>query len=517
MLCSCAQIVPLSGGKKDVEPPKEVESIPKNGSTYFADNTITIVFDEFIQLTNLSSQLIVSPLMETPPEVLVKGKKLVIKLSGELKENTTYSLNFGNAISDITENNTYPNYKYVFSTGSYIDSLSYSGTVVNAFDLTKKEKVYVLLYDQMEDSVPLKELPRYIAITDKDGHFPITNIAHGEYKLFAINDINSNYLFDLPNEEIGFKNESIKLDSSSNNNLIYLFEEESGSQFLSKAENKVYGKVELTFNLPTKNLTVTPLNQFFKAPWYVEERNEQGDSLTLWLTTTEGVESLELLLKDGGEIIDTADIKIMDRKTFKDTSFRLKTNITGNFDLNKNIIMDIDRPFKSYIDDSIKLYEDSTLVTTAYFSDIAMRKFELAYDFKENTNYRLFIPPGTFEDLLGLKNDTLKVSFKTKKLSDYGNITLNINPYFSDNYILQLYKNKQLVREDFLKGTNKINYQYLLPGSYELKLIIDSNGDKKWTTGNYLNHLQPEKVIYYEKDITIRSNWDNEINWVIRE
>ena len=130
ILVSCAQIRPLSGGEKDIEAPKELESTPLNGATNFIENTIEVNFDEFIKLTNLTSQLIVSPLMETPPEVMVKGKKLIIKLKSELAANTTYSINFGNSISDITENNVFPNYKYVFSTGSFIDSLSYSLTTV---------------------------------------------------------------------------------------------------------------------------------------------------------------------------------------------------------------------------------------------------------------------------------------------------------------------------------------------------------------------------------------------------
>ncbi len=169
--------------------------------------------------------------MENAPEILVKGKKLIIKLKSELTSNTTYSLNFGNAISDITENNVFPNYKYVFSTGDYIDSLSYAGSVINAFDRTPKENIYVLLYDLFQDSIPLKELPRYVALTNKKGEFSITNIANGDYKLFAINDINSNYLFDLPNEEIGFNSDKISIQKSDSNQIVYLFEEEKELQF----------------------------------------------------------------------------------------------------------------------------------------------------------------------------------------------------------------------------------------------------------------------------------------------
>jgi hypothetical protein len=514
---SCAQIRPLTGGEKDIEPPKELESFPINGATNFVEENIVVEFDEFIKLTNVSSQLIVSPLMETPPEILVKGKKLVIKLKSELTENTTYSLNFGNSITDITESNIFPNYKYVFSTGSYIDSLSYSGTVVNSFDLSKKESIYVLLYDQFEDSIPLKELPRYVALTDKDGAYSITNIAHGEYKLFAIKDINSNYLFDLPNEEIGFKLENVIMDSTSKGNTIHLFEEENDIQFIVKAENKVFGKIDIQLKQPTKELVITPLGVSFKKEWYLEERNTAGDSLTIWLWVQDAFDKLEIEIKDGEEIIDTVDIKIMQSDEFLDTTLTLSSNANGAFDLNQNILIDIARPFVSFETDSILLYEDSLLVTSSFFSDITLRKFELAYDFKENTEYELFIPPNTFEDLLGLKNDTLLSKFKTKKEADYGIINLKITPSFSENYIVQLFQKDKLIKQSFLKDSTDVKYNYILPGDYELKLIIDNNNNEKWNTGNYIEGLQPEKVIFYEKDIKIRANWDNNISWTVNE
>ena len=518
ILISCAQIVPLSGGEKDIDPPKEVESSPVNGSINFSEKTITIEFNEFIKLNNITSQLIVSPLMEASPEILVRGKKLVVKLAGELAKNTTYSLNFGNAITDITENNVYPNYKYVFSTGSYIDSLSYSGTVVSAFDLSNKESIYVLLYDQFEDSVPYKELPRYVALTDKEGAFSITNIAKGKYKFFAINDINGNYLFDLPNEEIAFKNEIVTLDSSSSDNHIYLFEEKGELQFLDKAENKTYGKIDITFNLPTENLTINPLNENIKEVGFIEEKNENGDSLTLWLTSTEGLEKLELALKDVEEMIDTVSITIIDKSEFKDTSLQITTNITGSFDLNKEIIISVLRPTTAQDFNSILLLEDSTqVVFDIEKRGLANRRFTIKYASKENINYQFFIPPGTFEDIYGLKNDTVKIDFKTKSESNYGVINLNVKPNFSNNYIIQLYKNKTLIKESYLKDEVKKNYKYLAPGNYELKLIIDSNKDQKWNTGSYLENLQPEKVIYYEKEIKIRANWDNDIIWTVNE
>ena len=332
IIFSCAQIVPLTGGEKDKIAPKEVESSPKNGSIGFTSKSITIEFDEYIKLTNLSSQLIVSPLMETVPEILVRGKKIVIKIKSELSPNTTYSLNFGNAINDITEYNVFPNYKYVFSTGDYIDSLSYSGTVINAFNQSAKENIYVLLYDQYEDSVPLTELPRYVALTNKKGEFSITNIADGKYKLFAINDINSNYLFDLPNEEIGFKNELITIDSSETDHFIYLFEEEKELQFLVKSKHKTFGKIDFIFNRPTEDLNITLLNTTLNKEldnWSLMEINDNGDSATLWLNPNDFDKDIELLIKDKNEIIDTINFKLIPPSEFKDSILLISTNTSN--------------------------------------------------------------------------------------------------------------------------------------------------------------------------------------------
>ena len=530
ILLSCAQIVPLSGGEKDIEPPKEVESSPQNEAINFVEKTITIEFDEFIKLNNVASQLIVSPLMETAPEILVKGKKLVIKIESELAENTTYSLNFGNAITDITENNVFPNYKYVFSTGTYIDSLSYSGTVVSSFGLSPKENIYVLLYDQFGDSIPYKELPRYVALTDKEGKFSITNIANGKYKFFAIDDINGNYLFDLPNEEIAFKSESIQLDSASSDNRIYLFAEESALQYVVKAENSEYGKIDIVLNLPTNNVVTQPLN---KRQWIVDTPlyiNIEGDTIIQWMMNPNDYEVLDFIIGDivsndsvfdGNFLtIDTLNISLKENK-LKDSILSIRTNINTIFDLNKNIILTSHRPLQNLDTNEIKLLEDSVRINYNLIKKKiglnAYREFDIDYPFKESTNYQLFIPPGTFEDIYGLKNDTVKIDFKTKSESDYGIINLDINPNFSDNYIIQLFKGKKLIEENNFKGDIKTSYKYLAPGNYELKLIIDSNNDKKWNTGNYLENLQPEKVIYYEKEIKIRANWDNDIVWTVNE
>lgn len=516
LLFSCAQQVPLSGGDKDVEAPKETSSFPLNKSLNFSATTVTIEFDEFIQLKNLTSQLIVSPIIEPKPKITVKGKKLVIKLPDNLTPNTTYSINFGSAITDITEFNPFLNYKYVFSTGAFLDSLSYAGHVVNAYDLTPQEKVFVLLYENATDSTPYLKHPKYVSLTDKEGHYEITNIAEGTYKVFALKDINSNYLFDLPNEEIAFKKELISITESSTENRLALFEEDNELQYIKSSASKNYGEFIVEFNKPVSNFNASFLNPQVKKEWFLSEGNTNQTKITSWITGLDSLKKVEIIYTDSFTTIDTVTFKVVEKKQLLDTSSLLTSNITAQFDLNQNIFISLKRPFVSYESDSIQLFEDSVLVP-AFFSDVTLRKFELAYDFKENTNYQLYIPPGTFTDIYGLKNDSLLKQFKTKELSDYGIINLNITPDFSEDYILQLYRGKNLIAEISYSATQKITYNYLSPGDYSIKLIVDKNKNGKWDTGLYLENKQPEKVIYYEKPIKIRANWDNDIIWTIKE
>ncbi|MCO6499980.1 MAG: Ig-like domain-containing protein [Vicingus serpentipes] len=516
LLYSCAQIVPLSGGEKDVTPPQEVRSVPLNKSVNFDVTTITIEFNEFIQLMNLNSQLIISPIINPKPEVLAKGKKLILKLPNNLAPNTTYSINFGNAICDITENNSFPNYKFVFSTGNFLDSLSYSGNILNASNLAPEEKIYVLLYKQYHDSVPLKELPNYIALTNKEGQYELTNIAKGKYKLFALKDINSNYLYDLPNEKIGFKEDIIHLTSSQANNQIYLFEETHQKQYIKEVAHKQYGKVDIAFNQPPKDLKITPLNIPPEEISLLEEKNEKEDSLTLWLKLNNELPFLDLLLSDKHTLNDTIRIKRV--QELKDSALIIQSNITSNFDLNQPILLTANRPVVEIDTQKVQLLEDSISVNFSFtIRDKSSRKFMLQYAFKENTSYQLLIPSFSATDIYGLHNDSISLSFTTKSAEDYGNILLTLTPNFEEQYIIQLFMDKKLVSENSYSTITKTTYKYLRPGIYHLKLIIDTNQNGKWDTGDYFKNQQPEKVILYKKEINIRANWDNEINWKINE
>ncbi len=203
-LHQCAHVVAPSGGPKDETPPQIIESSPPLQATNFKAGKITIEFDEYIQLKDMNSNLLVSPPMEEEPEIMVKGKTLHIELLSDLQDSTTYNIFMGDAVCDYNEANPISNFQYVFSTGEYIDSMVVEGKVLSAFNLRPIEDVKVMLYREMDDSIPYKEIPQYIASTDEEGRFRINNIRKDEYRMFALEDQNSNYLFDIPNERIAF-------------------------------------------------------------------------------------------------------------------------------------------------------------------------------------------------------------------------------------------------------------------------------------------------------------------------
>ena len=187
-----------------------VESEPANYSIRFKAKKILITFDEFIVLDNVNQQLVVSPPMEEKPEVRLRKKTLIIQFEEELKDSTTYTFNFGNAIKDLHEGNKLLNYEYVFSTGDVLDSLSVRGTLKYAENLTEpKEPITIMLYDDPRDSVPITDIPLYVGRSDDSGVFSVNNLKSDIYKVFALKDGNYNFLFDLPTEEIGFLDSSL--------------------------------------------------------------------------------------------------------------------------------------------------------------------------------------------------------------------------------------------------------------------------------------------------------------------
>jgi len=363
----CANQVAPEGGPKDTKPPRVLKSDPPNYATNFKDNNIKIDFDEFVAIKNQASEVNFSPPLKHTPDIRIRGKSLLIKITDTLAANTTYSVNFGKSIADITENNVFTGFSYVFSTGPYVDSLSLRGTVVNAFDLSPQKDVFAMLYidcyDTIRlDSLPLKVKPFYLAKTDEKGAFTFHNLKNSPMKLTALADQNGDLIFEPGAEKIAFydsivhpvfipgprtdssiiKKDSLKArkdtarmkevnliaatgkpgskaDSLSKDSLykkqgfvdlhLSLFDDIDSVQRIQKYTMIKKGLAMMVFRFPLKLYNLRPLRGDSTLAWALTEFTPKKDTLFLWITDPK-MDSLILRVAANNKILDTVKLDL---------------------------------------------------------------------------------------------------------------------------------------------------------------------------------------------------------------
>jgi hypothetical protein len=534
-LGSCANIVTPGGGPKDDTAPKVLSTIPANNSLHFAGNSVRINFDEFVKLSNAATEVVVSPFMKESPEIKVKGRAIVVNFIDTLKSATTYTISFGKSITDNNEGNVLLNYRYAFSTGDMIDTLVLVGAVKNALTLKSESGVLVMLYNENYDSIPYKETPFYISKTDEVGNFNFSNVKNGNYKIFALKDANNNFLYDPTGEMIAFRDSLItpqpldtaKADSLKKNGSygLYLFEELPETQKMLKAIAIKYGKLMLVFRKPVEDFALQSLSDSVPLSSIIQEISKTRDTVTLWLKKADA-DSVILQIKDKN-ILDTAVIRLTKKATkqtrgkgedVKSTGLLTNASGSGTFDYFKSLTIESTLPIETCDFSKILLIENKDTIKAKFsFTDSVRRNIKMDYKFKEEAYYSLFIPPGTFKDIFSNMNDTLKIHFTTTSLKNYGNIKLKLKSEdLKYGFIVQLVtENDAIIQEKFSRSNDELNFIYVNPGNYKIKVIYDENNNKIWDTGNYLNKLQAEKVIYYPTTITAKPNWDLDLYWEI--
>ena len=589
LLVSCAKIVAPTGGPKDEQHPLIVESNPPSHSVNFDKEQIKISFDEFIQIKDLKQNLIISPPIEEDPLIQEKGKTLSIKFLSELKDSTTYNIYFGNSVQDYNEGNPIENFQYVLSTGEFIDSLSIEGIVLNSFNLLPEEDVYVMLYNEYEDSIPIKRIPDYISKTNEEGHFRINNISHNKYKLFCLRDANRNYLFDKPGEDIAYidsliqfeliieekfdtiyqqdtliheiENDSIEEPQRTIDTIIYdkqifypvhnfilrLFNENKKVQYLASYNRDVKQKIVFLFNKPIKDsLTLTLLDTVVYNDWYIQETNLTNDTIFYWITDSllynkeELSVKLEYFKEDSNMVYqwvsDTLKLQHFAKKergskndVNPDTLIKYSHNLSNKpFDLNRKISFDFEKPILPIDTTKISLYQviDSLEIPVNYSiqqDTFFLRKHHLSpTKWAEDTIYKLEIMPEAFTDIYGLANDTSIIEFKTQEFEYYGKLLVDITGIDSSyqlicQLILPEKEEENVLKEKIITANQMIEFPFLEPKEYIFKVILDKNFNDQWDPGNYLKHIQPEEVLYYDSEIKIRSNWDMEINFDVNK
>jgi hypothetical protein len=517
LLTACAQIKPPTGGPQDTDPPELLKTTPPNFSTNFVGNTVVMEFNEFVQLKNLSQQLIINPPMKERPEFRLKGKKVIGTFKSPLLENTTYVINFGDAIVDLNEGNKASGLQYVFSTGDFLDSLMVQGQVLNAFDRKAVSNVLVMLYSNHNDTMPYKALPDYFAKTDNQGKFQINYIREGVYRAFALADANNDYKYNPPAEAMAFLDSLVVpgLADSTNVPLHFnMFNEPDTAQFIEDQKLTYYGQMRLVFKQPADSVSVKSLNPDVEI---ITEHGMVGDTLWAWIKNRNllgDLEEFKVLVNASPNFTDTLRWRLTKRRTDVEPIMEIKDNLLFNFDIYQPMRFRFNHPIASHYPEKIELYEDTVPVEFDWQSTSSTRKFELHYPWKEGTPYRVFFPDSTFLDIFNLANDTLDHTVNTREERFYGNMSLTLNYETQEPFILQLLNDKGLViQELFPEKPGIIQFNKMLPGSYAFKVIVDSNGNGEWDPGDFLLKRQPEKVLVFQDAVQIRSNWDLELSW----
>ena len=508
----CAKKGRPDGGPKDEDAPLFVTANPPYETINFDKNEINIYFNEYIKLKDLSKQLIISPPLnpENPPLISPQGspsKYINIQILDTLLENSTYIFDFGNSVQDNNESNTLERFKYVFSTGAYIDSLTLSGSVKNSFKSESVKNIKLLLYrldSAYTDSAVYNRKPDYVTSTLDSSNYEFSNLRKGNYLLVALNDARSDYVFNPKTDEIGFLKDTISLPRDSIiKTELSIFKEELPYIFRRGKEIRkgqlIFGYQGKPSNLKIENLSAVPDN--FQTIIFPEK---DKDTLNLWHSP---IEKDSLIFKiSNNNIIDTITVAL--RK--KQLDSLTVTKITGGvLNIKDTLFFSTNNPIIKIDTSKINfVHTDSIYITYKAFISKKESSVGFLFEKKFKTSYKLNLYPDALVDIFETSNDTVTSQFRTRSIEDYGEISLSIQNPEMVPVIIQLTDiNDATVAQETSSENKIISFKYLIPKKYKIRIIYDTNNNGKWDTGNYLEKKQPEPVQYFPEVQEIRPNW----------
>ncbi|SMO66140.1 Ig-like domain-containing protein [Saccharicrinis carchari] len=568
LLYSCANPGYPTGGPKDMDPPKIKKSTPKPNALNFNKKQITIEFDEIIKLNDVYQKFVVSPPLKKRPTIVERANKLSIEFDEEevLQENTTYTLDFADAVEDNNEGNAIESFVFSFSTGEVVDSFAIMGNLWEAFDLAPVEGALVMVHKNLNDTAFTHDVPVRLGKTNKEGRFAIRNLSPGNYRVYAIEDGNRNYMFDQPGEYIAWLDtivspameyvempDTIAPDSviyseelvyTPNDLKLFLFKEESTQQYQLGEERKDSNTLAFFFNLPLEDFSLQPvLDEPFDEDWAVFEPTAKNDTMFVWITDSAlykrdtltmafsylGLDSLN----NPAQINDTVRMyyfelpkKKESRRQKKGVPEKVKTlqlaRSPSTVDVYSSFDFIMPTPVKLMDETAIGLLEKvDTLWEERDFvlrqDSTFKRRYSVSRKWTPGANYLLSVDSAAIEDVYGLKNDSIGKKFSVKTLESYGVLLIDLG-YGEDDWLLQLLDNSEkVVRQKYVPNSGKVGFEYLNVGSYSLKLVLDRNKNGKWDTGNYARKLQPEQVFYYPEKVDVRANWEVVVKWELEK
>ena len=507
---NCAKKASPTGGPKDTIPPILISASPKLNTTFFDKEEVKFIFNEYVQLDDIDKQLIISPPLKIGGyklhPTISASKKITLSILDTLLENTTYTFNFGEGIKDYNEGNKMSFFSYTISTGAEIDSLNLKGLIKDAIEIEPDDFISLQLYpidSSFNDSAIYRKKPFYVTSTLDSTVFEFKNLKAGKYELIALKDFSNNYYFDQNVDQIGFLNTPITLPLDSIIEL-KIFKEKTifswADPFFINNHHIGHGYYGDYENQKFKLLSDVP-----KSFEYLITKNRETDTLNYWF---KGIKTDSL--KFEYPINDTIKTELVNFKNPIKDSLIINQMTIGSIDLTEKFKLSSNLPIISSDSSLVKIRKkDSTLVSSKISIDENYDRVEIDFKLIPNDTYNIQLLPNALKDFWGNTHDTLNYRVSTKKIEDYGNIFIQLIYEESYEFILELLKDGKVVRS-YNKPNEDSNYSFKLldPGKYFLRLIKDKNNNDKWDTGNYLEKIQPEEVIYFPFELELRANWD---------
>ena len=571
LVYSCASMGSPSGGDYDFDPPKIVRTSPALNATNVTTKKIEIIFDELVQLENVSDKVIVTPPQKRMPQIQAISNKIVVQLKDSLIPNTTYTIDFTDAIVDNNEKNPFENFAFSFSTGDVVDTLAVSGKVLDAHNLEPVKGIYVGLHSDLDDTAFITKPFDRISRTNEKGEFTIRGIAERDYKIFALNDVGRTYIYDNRDNAIAFldtlispsyvpafREDTVFLKNGSidtiktveftrfipDNIMLKSFVSSVKRQYLQKHERNAIDQLKISFGAPTQLSELKPLNFKTDNNWHILERSPQNDSLLYWLTDPAivAMDTLQFQITynvtdslynvsaktDTLTFINRVKAKAQEKKKKEgeesETIF-LSAILQGVSNLFDTVSVTFAEPVYDFdkskftlqrLVDTVYVDQEFEVLKNAYNPRI----YSFIHKWEPGKSYKLSADSLAFHGFSGLWTDKISTSFNLRKIEDYGDLYIGLAGVEDgvSAFVELLNSSDKPVRKSkvrYQSGEAGVLFMHLMPGKYYARIVIDRNGNGEWDPGDFHKKEQPETVYYCDKFFEVMANWQKEEIWDI--
>ncbi|WP_181304807.1 Ig-like domain-containing domain [Rufibacter sp. XAAS-G3-1] len=508
-LKGCASISSPEGGAKDVTAPKLVMSYPRDGQTNVKPEEISLTFDEAIQTVDLTRQLIIAPITDNTYKSRVKNATVQLTFTQPWQENTTYSLNFRNSLADITEKNPARDMVITFSTGSFLDSGRVTGSANLVFSNTLPKEINVLLYPVTDTSQVTKGRPLYVTNTDSTGNFTFKNIKEGDYFIYGLAETNNNLRYDNEKEYIAYTTDTIKVRPAAEGIQLRLHTQDvTRPNVISRRSFLNVFEVEYNEGIAQANVTAPDNDPNIK--WLI---GNNGKTLRLFPGSPAEKQWLVEVQDSASNVrLDTVAVRLSGKAApRRNNSFAVANGAT--IKTGEQIRLQFEVPTK-IVDPAgafTFLLDSTTTVTTKDTAD---------FRFNQETTELLLRLPLPAKQEISITMDTTKVvpfigdryantpqRLQINDKVDVGSLKVMLATA-QENFIVQLMSQNTMVRE--ARNQKTILWENLKPGAYQIRILVDANGNGKWDNGLLSERRLPEPVVLPKDIWEIRADWEIE-------